>query len=457
MQGQGTVAAPVHFPYLNVRLAITQIVLRSKMLAYRAVAAIVVNSRHFQVIIAFIVGNREELHVADDLGRQVLQDEALVLEGTHRKFQRFQPVCPGNVGEPAAVFVGRLFADTADILHHRKAQRIGIDTAVPLTIKGRLIDHAGMRLQKLDHEAFGHLAFVIQVIEQGVMPESRPTLIHDLCLALRIEVLRDLAHDAHHLALPGLEQRRVLFDEVQQVFLGFSGVTGFARHLLPRAGADRDGAPQVVDLALQMLLALLLTQPFLLGGDRVGPLVAVHAVIHQRMAGVENILYRVYAVAILTLIDVLLGKYQVIDDRAGVGPATEQVIALEKRVVAIAGMRNHQGLHGHGVLFHQIGNARIGIDHDLVGQAHLTALVVLLGMQKMFAVGPVVIAQRHAHRGIGVHHLLGSDDLNLIGIGVQPVYITGNTADFLVVFADQVEGPFRAGGDGLPGHVAILF
>ena len=53
-----------------------------------------------------------------------------------------------------------------------------------------------------------------------MMPKRRPSLVHDLSLALRIEVLRDLAHDAGQFALPGFELRRVFLDEIQQVFLG---------------------------------------------------------------------------------------------------------------------------------------------------------------------------------------------------------------------------------------------
>ena len=51
------------------------------------------------------------------------------------------------------------------------------------------------------------------------MPESSPTFVHDLGLALWIEVLRDLAHDAHQLALPSFEMGRLFLNEVEQVLL----------------------------------------------------------------------------------------------------------------------------------------------------------------------------------------------------------------------------------------------
>ncbi len=289
------------------------------------------------------------------------------------------------------------------------------------------------------------------------MPEGGPALVHHLGLALGVEVLRDLAHDADDFALPWLQQRGVLLDEIQQVFLGFARVAGVYLLILRVVRVDRDGAPQLVDLALQVLFALLLALPFFRGRDRVGPLVAVDAVVHQRMAGVEQVLDGVNPVAVFAFADVLLGEHQVVNDRAGVGPAAEQVVALEERVVAVAGVGNHQCLHAHGVLFHQVGNAGVGVDDDLVGQPHVATAVALFGGEKMLAVGPVVIAQRHAYRGVGVHHLLCSDDLDLVGIGIQSVDLMGDTADLLVVLADQLEGPLRAGGYGVPAHVAILF
>src|SRR5690606_12670972 len=117
------------------------------------------------------------------------------------------------IREPVTILGSRVFADAADILHHGKTEGIGVDAAEPLAVEGRLVDDAGVRLQELHHEAIGDLALVIQMIEQGVMPERGPTLVHYLGLALRVEVLRYLAHDAYHLALPGLQQGRVLLDE----------------------------------------------------------------------------------------------------------------------------------------------------------------------------------------------------------------------------------------------------
>ncbi len=101
---------------------------------------------------------------------------------------------------------------------------------------------------------------------------------------------------------------------------------------------------------------------------------------------------------------------------------SKQVVALEEAVVAVAGVGDHQRLHRQRVLLHQVGDAGIGVDHDLVGQAHLAAAVGLLGRDELLAEGPVVVVDRHADRGVGVDHLLGGDHLDLVGVGVQAVH-----------------------------------
>ena len=68
--------------------------------------------------------------------------------------------------------------------------------------------------------------------------------------------------------------------------------------------------------------------------------------------------------------DEVAGEGEIVENAAGVGPLLEQVIVLEKMVMAERGMRDHQRLHRHGVLFHDVTDAGVGIDHDLVGEAH---------------------------------------------------------------------------------------
>ena len=138
-----------------------------------------------------------------------MQDEAFVLEAAHGELEGGKPVAAGDVREPATIFFRRVFAHATDVRVHRKTQSIRVDTAVVRAVEARLEHHAGVRLQELHHEAFGHQAFIVEVVHQGVMPERRPAFIHDLGLSLRVEVLGNLTHDTHHFALPGLEQRRV--------------------------------------------------------------------------------------------------------------------------------------------------------------------------------------------------------------------------------------------------------
>ena len=166
------------------------------------------------------------------------------------------------------------------------------------------------------------------------------------------------------------------------------------------------------------------------------------------MAGIQQLFHRINAIALFAFADVGLGKHQIVDNCRSIGPGAEQVIALEEAVVPIGSVGNHQRLHGHGVLFHQVGNAGAGVDDDLVSQAHLSALVAFFGGNEMLAEAPVVIIHRHAYGGIGIHHLLGRNHLQLVGIDIQLEFIHRNLADFTVVLVNQVEGPFGPGGNG---------
>ena len=282
------------------------------------------------------------------------------------------------------------------------------------------------------------------------MPESSPAFVHHLRLALRIEVLRHLAHDAHHLALPGLQQGGILFDEVKKVFLGF------CRKALRRTlagsglGAARQRAPHVVDLLLLVVLAFRLLADFLRQRTLLRTAVAVDPVVHERVARIEQFFNGFLAMTFLAAADVVPRIDQVIDDGRRIGPHPEQVVALEKTVVPVSRMGNHQRLHGHGVFFHEVGNARIRVDDDFIRQAHVTSTVIFFRQDELLAVGPVTVDHRHADAGIGVHHLLGRDDLELDRIRIE-LERTGSTGNFSVVPLDKVEGPVRGTGQGLCG------
>ena len=161
------------------------------------------------------------------------------------------------------------------------------------------------------------------------------------------------------------------------------------------------------------------------------------------MAGVEQPFDLFDAVALFAVGDIFLRKQQIVDDRAGVGPAAEQVVIFEKRVVAVAGVRHHQRLHSHGVLFHQIGDTGIGVDHNLIRQSLLPVLITLLGFDELFAERPVSVVDWHTDAGVGVHHLLGGDDFNLMGIGVESVEF-GYAVNFRKVDIEQIKCPVRS-------------
>jgi hypothetical protein len=59
----------------------------------------------------------------------------------------------------------------------------------------------------------------------------------------------------------------------------------------------------------------------------------------------------------------------------------------------------------------------------------------------------VVVVDRHPDRRVGVHHLLGGDQLHLDRVGVEPE-LAGDPVDLGVVGLDEFEGPFARGGRG---------
>ena len=80
-----------------------------------------------------------------------------------------------------------------------------------------------MAVEKLHHEPLGHFPLVIQMVEDGVVPECRPAFVHHLRLFLRIEILADLAHDAQDLTLPRLQQRGVFSMKYSRFSCGSEG------------------------------------------------------------------------------------------------------------------------------------------------------------------------------------------------------------------------------------------
>ena len=152
-----------------------------------------------------VVEYRKHLELANQARRQELRDETLVLEVAHREVERLLPVGSGDIGEPLAIFLGRLDTDALDVGHHRVTERVRIDAAVKLAVEIGLRDDVGMALDEFEHESVGHLAAVVELVHDVVVPKTGPALVHYLGLALWVKILADLAHDAHHFTLPWLQ------------------------------------------------------------------------------------------------------------------------------------------------------------------------------------------------------------------------------------------------------------
>ena len=110
-------------------------------------------------------------------------------------------------------------ADAFDVLHHGEAESIGIDPAVMRIVERRLTDDVRVRLKELEESAVADPAELVEARENPVVAIGGAALVHHLRLALRVEVLPDVADDAQDLPLPGFEARRRLLQEVEDVLL----------------------------------------------------------------------------------------------------------------------------------------------------------------------------------------------------------------------------------------------
>ena len=307
----------------------------------------------------------------------------------------------------------------------------------------------GVALQELQHEAVVDAPLLVQPVQDRVVPERRPTLVHHLRLRLRVEVLRELAHDADELALPRFELRRMLLDEVQDVLLRIGRkALGAGGRLAPGDVGKR--APQVVELPLAVRFTGRQPGRFGLERARARPPIAVDAVQHERMACVQNVFHGGRTMPLFAFHDVAPREDQVVEDGVGRRPLQKQVVAFEKRVVAVGRMRYHQCLRRHRVLLHQVRDAGVRVDDDLVGETLHAAAICLLVADELLSIGPVGISDRQPAGGVGIEHLLGRDDLDLVRIGVEPEF--GRDARYGgVVLLEQVEVPVGAARND-PAH-----
>ena len=87
------------------------------------------------------------------------------------------------------------------------------------------------------------------------------------------------------------------------------------------------------------------------------------------MRGVERALDGGLAIALLALGDIALGEVQIFENAFGVGPLLEEIIVLEKMVMAEGGMGDDQRLHRRRIFLHEIGDAGRTVDDDFIGEA----------------------------------------------------------------------------------------
>ena len=128
----------------------------------------------------------------------------------------------------------------------------------------------------------------------------------------------------------------------------------------------------------------------------------------------------------------------------------EHEVVLEEVVVPVD-VGDGQDLQAERVVAHQIGQARIGVDHQLVGQAGDPVVVHGLGLLVALAVAPVRVVRRHAVVGGVAQHLGVVADLELLRVAVETI-VGDALADRVVPVLEILDvpachgGPTRAGG-----------
>src|SRR5262245_14118132 len=132
------------------------------------------------------------------------------------------------------------------------------------------------------------------------------------------------------------------------------------------------------------------------------------------------------AIAVLAFGDIVLRECEVIENAVRVRPLLEDVIVLEKVIVAEGGMRQHKRLHRRGVFFQEVDDTRIGVDDDLVGEALPALTVEGLVADELLAEGPMPVKERHPRRGVSIEHLLCRYDLDARPVNAEPKLANAN-------------------------------
>src|SRR5262249_50727344 len=122
----------------------------------------------------------------------------------------------------------------------------------------------------------------------------------------------------------------------------------------------------------------------------------MNAVALQGVRRIEHALHLLLAIAVFVFGDQAAGEIEIVEDAVGVRPLLEGIIILEKMTVAIAGMGDDERLHRRGIFLHDVDDARIGIDDDLIGEALIALAVHRLVAREMLAEAPMAVKERHA-------------------------------------------------------------
>src|SRR5690348_10043887 len=260
-QDEAAVAGEIDVADLDVRIVPRQVVVARQRASYIAIAALVVDGADDKRIVAGLIVHAEQAEIADESRAQILQDEALVaVIGPGMAQRAIGITVAGDIGEPLAVLVAGFEADALDVAHHREAQGVGVDAVVARVVEIGLEDDAGVRVQRFQKGAVVDQTLLVQPGHDLVMHEGGAALIHQARLLLRVEVLRDVAHDTDQLALPGLQPWRALLEEIEDILLRQAELAPDL-HALLRAGADilflalladEGGAPDVVIALFEM-------------------------------------------------------------------------------------------------------------------------------------------------------------------------------------------------------------
>ncbi len=94
----------------------------------------------------------------------------------------------------------------------------------------------------------------------------------------------------------------------------------------------------------------------------------MHALIHQRMGSIQHPLDGELTETLLATGDVAFGELQIVENTFRIGPLAEDIVVLEEVIMPECGVGDDQRLHGRAIFLHQIVDAGIAVDHQLIGK-----------------------------------------------------------------------------------------